>query len=40
MPLPGAKREMLETMRMIARTGKEPDDQIPAIGCSIKWRKP
>jgi hypothetical protein len=38
-PVPGAKRELLEGMRMIARTGKGPADQIPAIGCSIKWRR-
>jgi hypothetical protein len=37
-PAKGAKREMLEAMRTIARTGKGPADQVPAIGCSIKWR--
>jgi len=37
-PVKGAKREMLEGMRAIARTGKGPADQVPAIGCSIKWR--
>jgi peroxiredoxin len=38
-PVPGAKRDMLEAMRMIARTGKGPEEQVPTIGCSIKWRK-
>ncbi|HWA42504.1 MAG TPA: thioredoxin family protein [Hypericibacter adhaerens] len=37
-PVKGAKREMLEAMRLIARTGKGPAEQVPAIGCSIKWR--
>ncbi len=35
----GAKREMLEAMRMIAKTGKGPAEQLPAIGCSIKWKE-
>jgi len=38
-PVSGAKRELLEAMRMIAQTGKGPADQVPAIGCSIKWRR-
>jgi len=38
-PIPGAKRELLEAMRQIARTGTAPEDQNPSIGCSIKWRK-
>jgi peroxiredoxin len=39
MPVAGARRELLEAMRMIARTGKGPEDQVPPIGCSIKWRR-
>ncbi len=38
-PPPGAKRELLDAMRMVAATGKAPEDQIPSIGCSIKWRE-
>ncbi len=39
-PLPaGAKRELVAAMRMIAKTGKGPDEQLPAIGCSIKWKE-
>lgn len=38
-PPAGAKRELLEAMRMIAKTGKGPAEQIPSIGCSIKWRR-
>lgn len=37
-PRPGAKRELLEAMRLIAETGEGPAEQHPAIGCSIKWK--
>jgi peroxiredoxin len=37
-PPPGAKRELLDAMRMIAETGRGPADQIPSVGCSIKWK--
>lgn len=30
--------ELLNAMRLIAETGKGPIDQIPSMGCSIKWR--
>ncbi|WP_337995858.1 thioredoxin family protein [Oleispirillum naphthae] len=33
----GAKRELFEAMRAIA-AGKETGEQIPSLGCSIKWR--
>lgn len=32
------KRELREAMLEIARTGKGPTEQIPSVGCSIKWR--
>ncbi len=32
------KRELREAMLQIARTGEGPAEQIPSIGCSIKWR--
>ena len=35
---PDARRELLEAMQQIATTGKGPTNQIPSIGCSIKWR--
>jgi peroxiredoxin len=38
-PPPDAKRELVEAMRMVAETGKGPAEQIPSIGCSIKWRE-
>ena len=34
----GAKRELLEAMQQVAKTGKGPADQIASMGCSIKWR--
>jgi peroxiredoxin len=38
-PLPAhAKRELVEAMRAVVRTGKGPDAQHPSIGCSIKWK--
>jgi len=36
---PGAKHELLEAMRQIAKTGSGPKDQTPSMGCSIKWRQ-
>jgi len=35
---PDSRRELVEAMRMIAETGCGPHDQIPSMGCSIKWR--
>lgn len=34
----GARRELVEAMLFIAKTGKSPDGQIASQGCSIKWR--
>ena len=36
-PPPGAKRELVEAMRAIA-AGRDPGEQTPSIGCSIKWK--
>ncbi|MEM9433788.1 MAG: thioredoxin family protein [Pseudomonadota bacterium] len=33
-----APRELFEAMAQVARTGQGPVDQIPSIGCSIKWQ--
>lgn len=38
LPRPGARRDLLEAMRQIAATGRGPREQIPSMGCSIKWR--
>ena len=35
---PNAKKELLEAMIQIAETGQGPKEQIPSIGCSIKWK--
>ena len=32
------RRDLFEAMKQVADTGKGPADQIPSIGCSIKWR--
>jgi peroxiredoxin len=31
-------RELFEAMKLVADTGQGPRDQIPSIGCSIKWK--
>jgi hypothetical protein len=36
-PPKGARRELVEAMRAIAR-GSAPAEQIPSMGCSIKWK--
>ncbi len=33
------RRDLFEAMRQVAITGKGPVDQVPSIGCSIKWRE-
>jgi peroxiredoxin len=34
----GSRRELYEAMRRIAETGQGPRDQVPSMGCSIKWK--
>lgn len=34
----GARRDLVEAMRMVAETGQGPREQIASMGCSIKWR--
>jgi peroxiredoxin len=36
--LPGQRRELFEAMKQVAETGHGPAEQIPSIGCSIKWK--
>ena len=31
------KRDLFEAMAQVANTGKGPAEQIPSMGCSIKW---
>jgi peroxiredoxin len=33
-----ARRELYNAMKLVADTGHGPTDQIPSMGCSIKWR--
>jgi peroxiredoxin len=35
---PDARRDLFEAMKHVAETGRGPQQQIPSIGCSIKWR--
>ena len=37
--VPNAKKELLEAMIQVSETGDGPKDQIPSIGCSIKWKE-
>lgn len=34
----GVRRDLYEAMRQVAETGQGPREQIPSMGCSIKWR--
>ena len=33
------RRDLFEAMRQVAETGRGPTEQIPSMGCSIKWRR-
>jgi peroxiredoxin len=35
---PDVRRELFEAMKQITETGKGPREQIPSMGCSIKWK--
>ena len=32
-------RELFEAMKQVAETGRGPENQIPSMGCSIKWQQ-
>ncbi len=36
--VPDARRDLLEAMKQVAETGRGPEQQIPSMGCSIKWK--
>jgi peroxiredoxin len=38
-PVPDARRDLFEAMKQVARTGQGPKDQVPSMGCSIKWKQ-
>jgi peroxiredoxin len=35
---PDVRRDLFEAMKQVAQTGAGPAEQIPSMGCSIKWR--
>jgi peroxiredoxin len=36
---PDVRRDLFEAMKQVALSGKGPEEQIPSMGCSIKWRQ-
>ncbi len=34
----GTRRDLFEAMKKVAQTGQGPLEQIPSMGCSIKWK--
>jgi len=36
---PNVRRDLFEAMKQVAEIGKGPKDQIPSMGCSIKWKE-
>ena len=34
----GVRRDLFEAMKAIAATGRGPAEQVPSMGCSIKWK--
>ena len=37
--VPDARRDLFEAMKEIAETGQGPKEQIPSMGCGIKWKE-
>jgi peroxiredoxin len=37
-PVLSARRHLFEAMKQIAETGHGPKEQLPSMGCSIKWK--
>lgn len=33
------RRDLFEAMKLVAKTGKGPVEQIPSMGCSLKWKE-
>ena len=38
-PVKSGESDLLKAMKLISKTGKGPENQIPSMGCSIKWFK-
>ena len=36
-PVRNSESDLLKAMKMVAKTGKGPEEQIPSMGCNIKW---
>jgi len=36
---PSVRRDLFEAMKQISHTGHGPKNQIPSMGCSIKWKE-
>ena len=36
--VPDARRDLFQAMKQVAQTGQGPREQIPSMGCSIKWK--
>ncbi len=32
------KRDLFDAMKQVAQSGRGPDQQVPSMGCSIKWK--
>jgi len=33
-----ARRDLFEGMKQVAESGRGPEEQVPSMGCSIKWK--
>ncbi len=38
-PIANARRDLFEAMKQVAATGHGPKEQLPSMGCSIKWKR-
>ena len=38
-PVRNSESDLLKAMHLVIKTGKGPKDQIPSMGCNIKWFK-
>ena len=38
-PVQDGESDLLKAMKMIVKTGQGPKDQLPSMGCNIKWFK-
>jgi len=36
---PDSTRDLFKAMKLVAESGRGPEQQIPSIGCSIKWKE-